>query len=144
MMAKETVPAAGRRYSWESGTVRTRRSVRRTALSDVARSAGAASILSYSESESSKYIMGNPVSTSYRMSCMIDYGGPDAESLRHLKRRPSSRESDTTLPGGRAVRVPCIPCGAPQLCTFTLSCACSFMLGAWNHRYHCFFMNSLS
>jgi len=34
--------------------------------------------------------------------------------------------------------------GAPQLCTFTLSCACSFMLGAWNHRYHCFFMNSLS
>jgi hypothetical protein len=75
------------------------------------------------------------------MSCMIDYGGPAAESLRHLKRRPSSRESDTTLPGGRAGRVPCIPWGT---FTFTLSCACSFMLGAWNHRYHCFFMNSLS
>jgi hypothetical protein len=41
--------------------------------------------------------MGNPASVQVRMSCMIDYGGPDAESLRHLKRRPSSRESDTTL-----------------------------------------------
>jgi hypothetical protein len=51
MMAKETVPAAGRRYSWESGTIRTRRSVRRTALSDVvARSARAASILRVFES----------------------------------------------------------------------------------------------
>ena len=60
MMAKETVPAAGRRYSWESGTVRTRRSVRRTALSDVvARSARAASILRVFESI--QYIMGNPV-----------------------------------------------------------------------------------
>jgi len=92
--------------------------------------------------------MGTIPCTSYRMSCMIDYGGPDAESLRHLKRRPSSRESDTTLPShpagweGRAgsVQIP----GGTTLCTFTLSCACSFMLGAWNHRYHCFFMNSLS
>ena len=81
------------------------------------------------------------------MSCMIDddYGGPDAESLRHLKRRPSSRESDSTLPGGRAGRVGSVhSVGHHITWTFTLSCACSFMLGAWNHRYHCFFMNSLS